>query len=266
MKYDVIIIGAGLSGLSAAALLAKRGLSVGVIEHTTKPGGTCGIFKRNNAIFDQGAAMLYGFGEHGFNAHRFLFNCLEEPIQMVKHDLLYVVHYNGKTIHFHPDINLFVEELANAFPSERKSIHKFYKKMLQCYTHVISETPSYTTADETNPKEALRNVVRHPLSYIRFLSYLNISAKKLLTKYFTDPDLLHFFDKLTSTYCYATLEEAPAILASVMFIDNHVGGSFYPAGSTLFLPGKLEIRRNAVLRKHCNKANHRPKHRERGTS
>ncbi|NCC49556.1 MAG: FAD-dependent oxidoreductase, partial [Clostridia bacterium] len=44
----------------------------------------------------------------------------------------------------------------------------------------------------------------------------------------------------TSTYCYATVKEAPAILASVMFVDNHVGGSFYPAGSTLFLPGKLE--------------------------
>ena len=25
-----------------------------------------------------------------------------------------------------------------------------------------------------------------------------------------------------------------------MFVDNHVGGSYYPAGSTLFLPGKLE--------------------------
>ena len=25
-----------------------------------------------------------------------------------------------------------------------------------------------------------------------------------------------------------------------MFVDNHVGGSYYPAGSTIFLPGKLE--------------------------
>ena len=30
------------------------------------------------------------------------------------------------------------------------------------------------------------------------------------------------------------------MLAAVMFVDNHVGGSWYPAGSTLFLPGKLE--------------------------
>lgn len=92
MEYDVIVIGSGLSGLTAASLLAKQGLHVLVAEHADRPGGSCGIFKRENAIFDQGAAMLYGFGEHGFNAHRFLFNCLEEPFTVVKHELLYVVH------------------------------------------------------------------------------------------------------------------------------------------------------------------------------
>ncbi len=240
MQYDVIVIGAGLSGLTAASLLAKRGLKTAVIEHNDMPGGSCGIFKRKNAIFDQGAAMLYGFGEKGFNSHRFVFNCLEENFQVLRHELLYVVHYNGKKIHFWPDVNQFIEELSKAFPNERKNIRKFYKDMQKCYFHVISETPSYTTPDETNPKEALSNILRHPISYFRFLSYLNISAQKLLEKYFSDPEILHFFDKLTSTYCYATLAEAPAILASVMFIDNHEGGSYYPAGSTLFLPGKLE--------------------------
>lgn len=240
MEYDVIVIGAGLSGLTAASLLAKQGLHVLVAEHADRPGGSCGIFKRENAIFDQGAAMLYGFGEHGFNAHRFLFNCLEEPFAVVKHELLYVVHYRGKQIHFWPDIDRFIDELSAAFPAEKANIRRFYKEMQRLYTHVLSETPSYTTADETNPREALRSVLCHPLSYLRFLSYLNVSAETLLKRYFTVPDLLHFFDKLTSTYCYATVAEAPAIMASVMFIDNHEGGSYYPAGSTLFLPGTLE--------------------------
>lgn len=240
MQYDVIIIGAGLSGLTAASLLAKRGLKTAVIEHAKNPGGSCGIFKRNGVIFDKGAAMLYGFGEHGFNAHRFLFNFLEEPFEVVKHDLLYTVHYQGHKIRFWPDIDRFIEELSAVFPTQSANIKHFYKDMQKCYFHVISESPNYTTPDEMNPKDSLKNVLRHPLSYIRFLSYLNINAEKLLRKYFSSPDILHFFDKLTSTYCYATLKEAPAILASVMFIDNHEGGSFYPAGSTLFLPGKLE--------------------------
>ena len=73
---------------------------------------------------------------------------------------------------------------------------------------------------------------------MRFLGYLNKSATSLLEKYFTDPEIFKFFDKLTSTYCYATVEEAPAVLAAVMFVNNHVGGSYYPAGSTLFPAGQ----------------------------
>ncbi len=240
MAYDVVVIGAGLSGLAAASLLAKRGLRVAVVDKSYEPGGSCGIFKRSGIVFDQGAAMLYGFGEKGFNAHRFVFNCLEEPIDVVKHDVLYCVNFKGKRIRFWPDIGMFSEELARVFPSEKENIKRFYHDLETIYRHVMVESPSYVTPDETDPDEASKGFLRHPDSYTRFLSYLDKSARDLLKEYFSDPEIFKFFDKLTSTYCYATVEEAPAVLAAVMFIDNHVGGSYYPAGSTLFLPGKLE--------------------------
>jgi prolycopene isomerase len=240
MRYDVIVIGAGLSGLAAASLLAKRGLHVAVIDKNYEPGGSCGIFKRNNIIFDQGAAMLYGFGEEGFNAHRFVFNCLEEPIDVIKHDLLYCVNFKGKRIKFWADVGMFSEELARLFPSEKANIKRFYHDLETMYRHVIVESPSYTTPDETDRNESLKGLLRHPITYARFLSYLNKSARDLLKGYFSDSEIFKFFDKLTSTYCYTTLEESPAVLAAVMFVDNHIGGSYYPAGSTLFLTGKLE--------------------------
>ncbi|HML68944.1 MAG TPA: FAD-dependent oxidoreductase [Clostridia bacterium] len=239
-RYDTVIIGGGLSGLTAASLLAKRGLRVAVVDKSDQPGGSCGIFRRGETTFDQGSAMLYGFGEHGFNAHRFVMNCLEEPIDVLKHELLYVVNYEGQRVRFYADVERFSEELARVFPTQEKQIKRFYRDMTKLYRHIMVEHPSYTTADETDPKDGLRGILRHPVSYVRFLSYLNKSAKSLLQQYFTDPAIFNFFDKLTSTYCYATVEEAPAVLAAVMFVDNHTGGSWYPAGSTLFLPGKLE--------------------------
>jgi prolycopene isomerase len=240
MRYEVVVIGAGLSGLTAASLLCKRGLHVAVIDKNYEPGGSCGIFKRKNIIFDQGAAMLFGFGEKGFNAHRFVFNCLEEPIDVIKHDLLYCMNFKGKRIRFWADIDMFAEELAQVFPSEKENIKRFYHDLETMYRHVIVESPSYSTPDETDPDEASKGFSRHPDSYARFLSYLDKSAKDLLNEYFSDPEIFKFFNKLTSTYCYTTVEESPAVLAAVMFVDNHVGGSYYPAGSTLFLPGKLE--------------------------
>ena len=85
MEREIVVIGAGISGLTAAALLAKKGFFVTVIDAQFKPGGSCGIFKRRDVIFEQGCAMIYGFGERGFNPHRFVFNILEEPIDIIKH-------------------------------------------------------------------------------------------------------------------------------------------------------------------------------------
>ena len=76
-KYDVIIIGAGLGGLTAGALLAKRGIDILIVEQNYLPGGACTSFRREDRIFDSGAALFFGFGKEGFHPERILMNSLE---------------------------------------------------------------------------------------------------------------------------------------------------------------------------------------------
>ncbi len=40
-RYDVIVVGAGIGGMTTAALLAKRGLKALMIERHYMPGGCC---------------------------------------------------------------------------------------------------------------------------------------------------------------------------------------------------------------------------------
>ena len=98
--YDVVVVGAGLGGMTAASLLAKQGLSVLMIEQQGKPGGACTSFKREDHVHDVGAAMLYGFGEKGFRPFHFLINELEEPIEIIPHSTLARMSFEGREIIF----------------------------------------------------------------------------------------------------------------------------------------------------------------------
>ncbi len=59
-KQDVIVVGAGMAGLSAAALLAQQGLRVTLLEALHYPGGCASSFEKHGAVFDIGATTFSG--------------------------------------------------------------------------------------------------------------------------------------------------------------------------------------------------------------
>ncbi len=54
----VIVIGAGIAGMTAAIHLAKRGLNVTIIEKNARPGGRCDRISRDGHHFDTGPTLL----------------------------------------------------------------------------------------------------------------------------------------------------------------------------------------------------------------
>ena len=55
---SVIVIGAGIGGIAAAAYLAQQGLHVTVIEKNARPGGRCDRFDREGHHFDAGPTLF----------------------------------------------------------------------------------------------------------------------------------------------------------------------------------------------------------------
>jgi C-3',4' desaturase CrtD len=71
----VVVIGAGIGGLTAAALLAKRGYRVRVLEQASVPGGCASTFQRRGFTFDVGATQVAGLEPGGI--HQRIFQELE---------------------------------------------------------------------------------------------------------------------------------------------------------------------------------------------
>ena len=71
MSKKVIVIGAGIGGLTAGALLAKRGYAVTVYDQAYVPGGCASTFKRHGFTFDVGATQVAGLEKGGIHQQIF---------------------------------------------------------------------------------------------------------------------------------------------------------------------------------------------------
>lgn len=72
---SAIVIGAGIGGLTTAALLAHRGYQVLIVDQAIVPGGCASTFKRKGFIFDVGATQVAGLEPGGI--HHRIFSELE---------------------------------------------------------------------------------------------------------------------------------------------------------------------------------------------
>ena len=130
MSYDVIIIGAGLGGLTAGAKLSKEGKKVLLIEQHTIPGGCATTFKRKDLKIEVGLHMIDGLDD-------------EDPKLNILKELGVLDNVEFKRV---PDFYRFIKPgfemtipdnykqainvLTERFPAEKKGIVKFFKIIL----------------------------------------------------------------------------------------------------------------------------------------
>lgn len=91
----VIVVGAGIAGLTAGALLARWGYEVSIFDQAIVPGGCASTFKRRGFTFDVGATQVAGLEPGGI--HHRIFRELEvDPPQATNCDPACAVFLPGE--------------------------------------------------------------------------------------------------------------------------------------------------------------------------
>ncbi|QDZ21985.1 amine oxidase [Chloropicon primus] len=92
-EADVVVIGSGIGGLCCAAVAAKYGFSVAVLESHTIPGGCAHSFKREGYEFDSGPSFFAGIGAGGKSN-----NALKQVLDLVGEEVE-CAEYRGWNAH-----------------------------------------------------------------------------------------------------------------------------------------------------------------------
>jgi len=130
-QWDVVVVGAGTGGLAAAALLAKRGQSVLVLDQHYVAGGNATVFRRKHWEFDVGLHYV-GQCERGLFP-RVLQAAGAEPVRFrpMDPDAFDTVVLPGLELGVPRGIERYRLRLLDAFPEEKAGIDRYIEYLSQ---------------------------------------------------------------------------------------------------------------------------------------
>lgn len=177
--YDVIIIGAGISGLVCGCYLAKAGMKTLIVEKNKKPGGYCTSFRRGGFNFD---ACVHSFGSlrEGGNIRVVLQELgVEDRLKIRRYNPSDIIVTPDSALHVWNKIDDTIQEFQNRFPKESDNIIKFFKFIESCQGISFSPLRSLTfqsLLDEYFEDMKLKSVLSLPLLGSAGLPATKISA------------------------------------------------------------------------------------------
>jgi phytoene desaturase len=218
---SVIVIGAGIGGITSAIHLAQKGYQVTIIEKNSHPGGRCDRISRDGHIFDTGPTLLVMplVYEAEFAA---LGTSMHELLDLQRVDPTYhLVFDDGQKLALTSDLKKLQEQLEVFEPGSFQGLLRY---MQEGHRHYHRSMEKLVLPDFRKATDFFK------LSNLPLVQQVKPLTKHYsnMARYFDDPRLKSAFT-FQDVYMGLSPYEAPATF-SMMAYTELAHGVWYPKG------------------------------------
>jgi phytoene dehydrogenase-like protein len=234
-EKSIIIVGAGVAGLSAGCYARMNGYDVRIFEQGARPGGLCTSWERGGYTIHGNMAFLGGSGP-GTPFHKIWKELGIIPsIKMIDCDYFAVFEgRNGKGFYAHTDIDRLEKHMKELAPEDEKTIDEFISglRIFARYQMPIDKAPELF-----GPADMLRLMLtRFPL--LRAVrKWKNVTIKEFAGR-FQNPLLSDSFLQFRLMFS----DELPTALILMALAWSHLNSCGYPAGGAIPFIRSIETR------------------------
>ncbi|MCI5119696.1 MAG: FAD-binding protein [Candidatus Electrothrix sp. AUS4] len=239
--YDAIIIGAGLGGLSCAALLARQGFRPLVLEKNSKPGGYATSFQRGDFTCE---ASLHGVTGQPLSQQILAQLGIAHKLSFVPHEASWGARYPGLGLDLpqpprneagEADVNQALmnayQTLVEKFPSEAMGIGGY----MACWGTLLAEIEKFYAPGGGMPEDPSR----FPVLYPTWNSIMDKTLDDLFQYYMLTNPALKAISGQSWPYYGLPASQIPAWLY-LMYTGMYYGyGNFYIQGTSRSLTNAL---------------------------
>ena len=226
----VVVVGAGLAGLSAALRLAGAGRKVTVVERESVPGGRNGLLNKGGFAFDTGPSVLT-MPDLIADALACVGENIKDWLDLVPLKPLYRAFYDdGSQLDVHADTNQMKEEIAKSISNEEAAGYGRYVEFVtKLYKYEMND---FIDRNIDSPF----NLLTPNLARLIALGGFRRLAPKV-NQFLKDPRTQKVYS-FQAMYAGVSPQQALAIYAVIAYMDS-VNGVFFPKGGMHAVPRAL---------------------------
>ncbi|MEY4660374.1 MAG: phytoene desaturase, partial [Bacteroidota bacterium] len=232
-KGKVIVIGAGIAGISTAIRLAVKGYEVEVHEKNEVAGGKMYLIEKNGFVFDAGPS-LFTQPENIEELFRYAGEDIRQYFQYRKVPIACRYFFeDGKIVNAHTDQQAFAAEMEQVLGEPAENVLRYLKNAEKVYNSVGSIFLNHSLHKLST---WLHKRVLKALQTIR-LPYLTKTLHEFNASSFNTPEAVQIFNRF-ATYNGSNPYQAPGMLSLIPHLEQNQG-TFYPEGGMISIPQAL---------------------------